>query len=71
MTVFATIKLELTKGGIFATCEELDKEIFIPGTGEENDLTALVNLINEADTYCNPDTMFVLTEKGRKELEKT
>ena len=70
MEIYATITLEMTRAGIFATCKELDKEVFIAGDKEGNSLEKLVELINEAETYCSPDTMFVLTEKGKREVEK-
>ena len=71
MGKFATITLDLYKKGIRAYCEELSEdgdeyEEFIPrGDGQ-----ALMDFINEVDTFCNPETKFKLTEKGRKEAEK-
>lgn len=68
MEIYATIKLELTKAGIYAHCDDLDKDVFIPADREngESDITPLLNLINDAETYCNTDTIFKLTEKGKR-----
>ena len=68
MDIYATIKLELTRAGIYAHCEELDKDVFIPADREshESDITPLLDLINDAETYCNPDTIFKLTDKGKR-----
>jgi hypothetical protein len=68
MDIYATIKLELTKAGIYAHCDDLDKDVFIPAGKDEKggDLSPLVELINDAETYCNPDTIFKLTENGKR-----
>lgn len=71
MGKFATIQLDLYKGGIRAYCPDLSDddylcEEFIPrGDGQ-----ALIDFINEVDVFTNPDTVFALTEKGKKEAKK-
>lgn len=62
---YATIILEMSKAGIHAYCEDIEKDCFCIN----GDLAPLVKLINDAE-ICNPDTRFKLTEKGRKELER-
>lgn len=64
--VFANITLELSKAGIRAYCEELDEDVFCV----DGSLEPLVELINRADSLCNPETTFRLTEKGRRELKR-
>ena len=71
MGKFATIQLDLYKGGIRAYCQDLSDcddlyEEFIPrGDGQ-----ALIDFINEVDELTNPDTVFALTEKGKNEAKK-
>lgn len=62
-TTFATITLELSKAGIHAICEDTEEDAFIP----RDDLQPLVDFINDVEAVCNPDTVFHLTEKGKKE----
>lgn len=70
MEIYATIKLELTKAGIYASCEETGNEVFIPADRESNesDITPLLDLINDAETYCNPDTVFKLTDEAKRQI---
>lgn len=70
MEIYATIKLELTKAGIYAHCEELDEDVFIPSDRESKggDITPLIDLINDAETYCNPDTVFTLTDEAKRQI---
>lgn len=65
-TIYATIKIELSKAGLHAICEDIEEDCFCIG----GDLRPLVDLINDVDAYCNPETRFSLTEKGREELKK-
>lgn len=62
---YATITIELSKAGLHAYCEELDEDVFCIN----GDLDPLVELINDAETFCSPDTEFSLTEKGRQNLD--
>lgn len=66
MTPYATITIEFFKSGLMCHCEDIDKEVFIQ---RGQDLEPLVNLINDAG-ICNPDTVFKITEKGRRTLKK-
>jgi hypothetical protein len=63
---YATIKLELFKSGIHLTCEETGADEFIP----REDTDRLIEIISYIDIICNPDTIFSLTEKGKKYLEE-
>lgn len=63
---YATIVLQLSKAGIHAMCEELERDCFCV----DGNLDPLVDLINDAEAFCNPDTEFTLTDKGREELKK-
>ena len=64
--VYAKIEIELSKAGLRAYCEELDEDVFCV----DGDLSPLVKLINDAEMMCNPDVLFSLTEKGKKEFER-
>ena len=70
MEIYATIKLELTKAGNYAHCEELDKDVFVPADRESHasDISPLLDLINDAETYCNPDTVFTLTDEAKRQI---
>lgn len=61
-TIYATIKIELSKAGLHAICEDLEEDCFCIN----GDLTPLVELINNAETYCNPETRFALAD-GKEE----
>ena len=63
---YATIKLELFKSGIHLTCEETGADEFIP----RGDASKLIEIINDIDILCDPNTTFSLTEKGKKYLEE-
>ena len=63
---YATIVMELSKAGLHAYCEELDEDCFCVG----GNLEPLVRLINDAESSCNPDARFCLTEKGKREVKK-
>ena len=71
MGKFATIQLDLYRGGIRAYCQDLSdgddlyEEFIARGDGQ-----ALIDFINEVDELTNPGTVFVLTEKGKKEAKK-
>lgn len=62
----ATIKLELFKSGIHLSCEETGTDEFIP----RGDASKLIEIINDIDILCDPDTTFSLTEKGLQYLEE-
>lgn len=63
---FATIEIQMSKAGLHCICEDLEEDVFCVG----DDLSPLVNLINRAEDFCNPDTRFTLTEKGKQEVER-
>ncbi len=63
---YATIVLQLSKAGIHAMCEELEKDCFCV----DGNLNQLVDLINEAEAFCYPEIVFTITDKGREELKK-
>ncbi len=65
-TIYATITIELSKAGLHAICEDLEEDCFCI----DGNLSPLVELINKAETFCNPETRYSLTEKGREELKK-
>lgn len=65
--IYATIVLQLSKAGIHAMCEELEKDCFCV----DGKLDPLVDLINDAEAFCNPETVFAITDKGREELKKS
>ena len=67
--IYAHIQIELSKAGLHAYCEETEDEIFIPHNEGRVDVAPLLQLLNDAET-CNPDTVFSLTEKGKREAEK-
>ena len=60
--VYATITLELRKGGIIATCEEIDEEVFI----QHGDSEALMRFVNGINDCIDPNA----TDKGRESLER-
>lgn len=62
---YATITLELRKGGIIATCDELDEEVFI----QHGDGNALMRFINDIEDCTDPDATYVITEQGREYLK--
>lgn len=63
---YATVTLHFISGGIYAECEELDEgKMIAAGDGD-----AIMDFINEVDTYANPNTTFSLTEKGKEEVER-
>ena len=66
MSAYATITLELHKCGIVFRCDDCDVEEFIP-VGDVDKLLEQLNLIEDV---CNPDSRFMLTEKGKRELRK-
>lgn len=66
--IYAHIQIELSKAGLHAYCEETEDEVFIPNNGGRVDIAPLLNLLNDAEEL-NPDTVFFLTEKGKKEAE--
>ena len=65
-SAYATITIELSKAGLHAYCEELEEDVFCIN----GNLEPLVTLINDAETICNPDTLFRLTEKGEEEVKR-
>lgn len=67
--IYAHISIELSKAGLHAYCEETEDEVFIPNNGGRVDIAPLLQLLNDAET-CNPDTVFSLTEKGKREARK-
>lgn len=64
--VYATITIELSKAGLHCICEDIDEDVFCI----DGKLDALVELINKAEDLCNPETVFMLTDKGKEEAEK-
>ena len=64
--VYATIKIEMSKAGLHCICDDIDEDVFCI---DEN-LEPLVELINKAESLCNPDTVYMLTEKGKAEAER-
>lgn len=64
MKAYTKITIEFYKSGLMCSCEDIEEEASIP---RGQDLQPLVDLINDAE-ICNPDTVFKITEKGRKEL---
>lgn len=67
--IYAHISIELSKAGLHAYCKETEDEIFIHNNGGGADITPLLNLLNDAEEL-NPDTVFFLTEKGKRETMK-
>jgi hypothetical protein len=65
-TIYATMTIEFSKAGLHAICEDIEEDCFCIG----GDLRPLVDLINDVDAYCNPETRFSLTEKGLKTLKE-
>lgn len=65
MEAYATIKLELRKAGIIATCEDIEEEVFI----KHGDGNALIDFINNVEDICDPEATFQITEKGREYLK--
>lgn len=49
--VFATIVLKMSKAGIHAICNDIGEDVFCIG----GDIKPLIELINKAETECNPD----------------
>ena len=65
MEPYATIKLELRKAGIIASCEDTQEEAFI----KRGDGNALMDFINNVEDICDPEATFTLTDKGREYLK--
>lgn len=49
--VFATIVLKLSKAGIHAICNDVERDVFCIN----GNIEPLIELINEAESTCNPD----------------
>lgn len=64
--VYATITLELRKGGIIASCDDINEEVFI----KSGDGNALMDFINLVDDCTNPDATYTITDKGRRYLKQ-
>lgn len=63
---YATVTLHFISGGIYAECEELEEgKMIAAGDGD-----AIMDFINEVDTYTNPNTTFSLTEDGKEYVER-
>lgn len=65
-TVYATITIEMSKAGLHCICEDIEEDVFCI----DGDLEPLVGLINDVEAYCNPETVFSLTEKGKQYLKE-
>ena len=61
-TIYATIKIELRKAGLYAICEDIEDDCFCT----DGDLSPLEELINKAEMLCNPETRFTLAD-GKEE----
>lgn len=61
-TIYATIKIELSKAGLHAICEDIEEDCFCIG----GDLRPLVDLINDVDAFCSHETRFALAD-GKEE----
>lgn len=59
---YAKIEIKLFKSGILFSCEEADIEDII----QVGDSRKLIDLINNVEEICNPNSTFVLTEQGEK-----
>lgn len=57
-TVYATITIELSKAGLHAICEDIEEDVFCI----DGNLQRLVDLINDAEAICNPDSTFSLAD---------
>lgn len=66
MPAYATITLELRKGGMFFICDETDTEVFV----NDGDGNKLMDLLNETVAICHPDSRFSITEKGKEYLRQ-
>lgn len=64
---YATIVLQLSKAGIHAMCEELEEDCFCV----DGNLEPLVDLINDAEAFCNPDAVFTIADKEREKVKKS
>lgn len=58
-TIYATIKIELSKAGLHAICEDLEEDCFCT----DGDLSPLEELINKVEIFCNPETRFTLADR--------
>lgn len=62
---YATIKLDLYKKGILASCDDIEDEEFIV----KGDGNALMDFINRVEDLTDPDATYVLTDKGKQFLK--
>ncbi len=62
----ALIKIHLFPNGMYVECEALEDGKFIP----LGDAKPLLDFINDVQEFYDPDTVFMLTEKGKKMLEE-
>lgn len=61
---YATVTLKFFKAGIYAECEDLELTEFI----SKGDGQAMMDFLNEVDEFSDPDTTYVITEKGKEYL---
>lgn len=66
MEPYATITIEMSKAGLHCICDDIEEDVFCIN----GDLSPLVQLLQCAEDVCNPDTVFSLTEKGKKYAEQ-
>jgi len=62
----ATAIFHFFDNGIYIECEDLDLGKFV----SKGDGNAIMDILNEIDTYTDSNTRFTLTEKGKNVAEE-